>query len=329
MMHPFSDSPDAYEPSGKLQRNRQPADVPVVDHRPVLAIDILRGTNADLVLCCLSMVISLGFAGVGAFEMTDDDFVALVTLQSITSVAALSFTLCHIWRDCSMCKATDAATPSFEYCGFIAVFFVMAVGFAAYVLFEVAEWQDFYALTTVWVTVSAIVTSKTIRDRGFANRYSQLSLDGHSEHVMELASLCRDSLAFHLFMIVTGVLSVLIGVGGVWMFDKNDISLVIKLFLTLCYFWCLGSVVHVGKLLHERADPAKAREMSEQIGFQILVVLSTVVSFVVPLIVVLVLPRLPEPKRMYLLGGIGFMVFNSIFLVKHIRQRGMLLNLIG
>jgi len=312
------------QPESEIKGSQSVVLYPTVDMRHSVALSLLRGSDAHLTLCCLSMVMSLVIAVVGIARMTDDEVKRIIAIQAVVFLMAQAFWLTRVWRDWTLSTESETAKPSVFYVSLVACLFTLAVVLVIYCLEVVIDWHGFYVISSLWVMFSAVMLSKAVRDRDFANKSLQhpvQDVQGHSEHLLHVVATCRDSLVDRVLTWFSAVLAVSMTLGFMWTWDSESMMIIIKAFMTLCTFWSEGSTFHLAKLLHDRADPNKKRELREQLGFQILVVFSTIVSYTVPLIVVVVLPDLHASKRFYLLCGLGFMMSTAFFLVKHVRDQ--------
>jgi len=289
----------------------------VVDVRHELAMALLRGSHADLGLCCMSMLLSLGFAVAGVVAMTDNEEERIIAVQSVAFLMAQSFGLSRVWRDWSMCNDSDIAKPSYIYLGFVVTFFILAVTGATYSVARVVEWHSFYVLALAWVTASAIMTSKAVRDRDFATKFI---LRPEAASQLDIVWICSGSHVYQIVVWISAVFAVATTLISMWTWETESMKLEMKGFFFLCVFFAQGSTFHLGKLMHDRADPLKARELRKHIPFQIVVVLSTAVSYIVPVVVVCFI-ELGTAKRFFLLVGLAFMMCTSFFLVKHAKDR--------
>merc|ERR1719152_135352 len=108
-------------------------------------------------------------------------------------------------------------------------------------------------------------------------------------------------------------------IGMMWTWEEDVMVVERKGFISVCVLWCEASFFHFAKLVRDRADPLKARELRTQCAFQALVVISSLASFCILLGGVFIMP-LDLPKKFYLAVGSGFMLSTAFFLAKHIRD---------
>merc|ERR1712232_1472638 len=92
-----------------------------------------------------------------------------------------------------------------------------------------------------------------------------------------------------------------------------------KGFISVCILWCEASFFHLAKLVRDRADPTKAKELRPQRAFQALVVFSAIGSFCTLLGGVCIMP-IELPKKFFLAVASGFMLSTAFFLAKHVRD---------
>jgi len=292
----------------------------VAEMRHALASAVLRGSDLTIGLSCASMVLSFGVSVVGVVAMTDIQVEQIVTVQSVAFLIAQSFVVSRTWRDWSLCQVTDLARPSPVYAATVGMFLFVAVGMSLYCMAVIVKWHGFYVLSLLWVSISAVLSSKAVRDRDFAKRSLLQLSEQNSEGGDEIMGVCSNSPEYQA--VVWGSAAFAVGTTLVllWSWEEDIMELTMKGFFTLCVFFSQGSTFHLGKLMHDRADPIKSKELQEHVPFQVVVVASSIVSYIVPLLVVC-LTTLETSKRFFLLTGLGFMMSSSFFLVKHSKDQ--------
>lgn len=297
-----------------------------------LAKCIQRGSDLDSFLGCGSMIAAFGFAVVGVMTMTDDGKERTIAIQAVAFLIAQAFALSRAWRDWSLCKdrlGADTAKPSLLYVAMIAIFFVASVGFSVYSLASVVEWHGFYVVTLLWVSCSSLLASKAVRDRDFGKKFVQLTESAeNTDGLIEILSFCVKSPVYQVVVWGSSAFAVGTTLVLMWSWDDETMELVMKGFFTLCVFFSQGSTFHLGKLMHDRADPIKSKELQEHYPFQFTVVLSSIVSYIVPLLIACYVD-METSKRFILLAGIGFMMSSSFFLVKHAKDHNELKELMA
>jgi len=151
----------------------------------------------------------------------------------------------------------------------IAVFFVVAVTFACYSLAVAVEWHGFFIVSLLWVMVSSFLASKAVRDRDFAKKTTSRLVETDSEQLPDIMWACTKSPVYQIVVWSSAVFAVGTTLIFMWSWDEDNMEPVMKGFFSLCVFFGQGSTFHLGKLLHDRSDPIKARELQENIPFQV------------------------------------------------------------
>jgi hypothetical protein len=125
---------------------------------------------------------------------------------------------------------------------------------------------------------------------------------------------------YRVLVVVSALLALGVMLGLMWSWGSNIMAIERKGFVSVCVLWCEVSAFHLCKLIRDRADPIKSRELRTQLPFQLLVIASSIASFGLLLGGVLIMP-LDLPKRFFLLIGSGAMLSTAFFLAKHVRDR--------
>merc|ERR1712224_281817 len=162
-------------------------------------------------------------------------------------------------------------------------------------------------MSLLWSTVSALCLSKAVRDRSDAAIATKLAAESHQDNLHEMLDRCKGTLEYRVFVWISAVVAVALMLGMMWTWEEEIMVLERKGFISVCVLWCEASFFHLAKLVRDRADPDKAKELQPQRAFQALVVLSSVGSFCVLLGGILFMP-LDLPKKFYLAVGSGFML---------------------
>merc|ERR1712183_1191331 len=169
-------------------------------------------------------------------------------------------------------------------------------------------------------TVSTLCLSKAVRDRNDAAISLNVPIEQKPERLPDILRICQGTLEYQALVWTSAVVAVAAMLGLMWTWEADSFAIERKGFITVCVLWCEASSFHFAKLVRDRADPVKAKELKKQIPFQVLVALSSVSSFVTLLIGVCVMP-LDTSKRLFLFTGCGFVLSTAFFLAKHVRDR--------
>eukprot|EP00931_Biecheleriopsis_adriatica_P095743 TRINITY_DN69356_c0_g1_i1.p1 TRINITY_DN69356_c0_g1~~TRINITY_DN69356_c0_g1_i1.p1 ORF type:complete len:344 (+),score=59.51 TRINITY_DN69356_c0_g1_i1:142-1032(+) len=262
---------------------------------------------------------------VGIYLMMDEITTtkAVLAVQSILFLVAQAFTLTRVSRDWSMFGITDLAKPSLAYLVQVAGMFIIALGLAIYACFDVVqieEWRGFYGISLLWVTISALCLSKAVRDRADAQRSSELPAEAHEVQFALISRACSGSLEYRVLVVACALLGLGVMLGLMWRWDNETMAIERKGFISVCVLWCEVSAFHLCKLIRDRADRNKTKELRQQLPFQLLVIISSLASFGLLIGGILAMP-LDLPKTFFLLIGSGCMLSTAFFMAKHVRDR--------
>jgi hypothetical protein len=277
------------------------------------------------------MAASCGLAMGGILLMTDDDVTRVLTVQSIIFLVAQAFTLTRVSRDWNTFNIGNTARPTLAYFVQVVAFFIVALGLSIYSLARsvsgVVEWQGFYAMSLLWTTVSALCLSKAVRDRNDAGIFAKLPVESQAEQFPDVLRICNGTLEYKVFVWMSALASLGAMLGIMWTWDAEVMAVERKGFVSVCVLWCEASSFHLAKLVRDRADPMKSKELRTQLPFQALVVIASVSSFSVLLGGIFLMP-LKTPKKVFLVVGSGFMLSTAFFLAKHVRDQLELKNVL-
>lgn len=263
--------------------------------------------------------------------MTDDDVTRVLTVQSIIFLVAQAFTLTRVSRDWNTFNVDDTAKPTSAYFVQVVVLFIVALGLSIYSLIRsvrgMVEWQGFYAMSLLWTTVSALCLSKAVRDRNDASIFAKVPIESQEEHFPGVLRVCHGTLEYKIFVWMSAVAAVGAMLGIMWTWDAEVMAIERKGFVSVCVLWCEVSSFHLAKLVRDRADPIKSKELRMQLPFQALVVISSACSFSVLLGGIFLMP-LKTPNQVFLTVGAGFMLTTAFFLAKYVRDHLELKNVL-
>jgi len=289
----------------------------------VSAIALLRGSDANFALCCASMAASSALAVAGIILMADQNVKRVMAVQSIVFLVAQGFTLTRVSKDWHTFGKTESARPTLAYFGQVIAFFVAAFGFSVYSLVTsvaVVEWQGFYGMSVLWATVSTLCLSKAVRDRSDAQIWRNHLGEVQEAHLSGILRACQGTLEYQICVWISAVVAVGLMLGLMWTWGAEVMAIERKGFISVCVLWCEVSSFHLAKLIRDRSNAEKAKELRQQIPFQVLVGLSSLLSFGALIVGICVMP-LETPKRFYLVVGSGFMLSTAFYLAKNVRDR--------
>lgn len=294
------------------------------------ALRLLQGTNANFAVCCVSMAASLGSSVLSLTLMVTNDGMEdrwswterkTAALNSLLFLVAQAFTLAKVARDFWFFKASDLGRPTRAYFFQVALFFVIALGFALEILHTmpaVIEWRCLFLVALLWAAVSAMCLSKAVRDRADSHRYAELGPEHHSESLSDMHALIHGTVEYRVVVWLAATSALLLLLGLVW--SWNSLAIERKGFVTVAALWCETSCFHFAKLVRDRGDPARAKDLNLQLPYQAMVCASMLGS-TGGLVGGAVAMPLDLPKRLFLITASGFMVTSAALLAKHVRDQ--------
>lgn len=302
------------------------------------ALTLLRGTLLNHVLCVMAMVVSLTSSCVVYVAMANGDrIVVTMTTMSLLFLVSQAFTLSKVSRDRKMAAMANPETaagmaceflrPTREYQAQVLGFFLASVGFAVYSLSLVdveLEWYGSASLSMLWVLVSSLCLSKSVRDRNDAKIWAataETDASAQTQNLRHVVRVCSGTPEYVLFVWTAFLASSLLTLAWTWVgFDSEQLAVERKAFLSLGLIFNMTSCFHMAKLVRDLQHAEKALELKRQLPFQVLVIASFAVSLLVPLGAVLVMPLRFEQRTFLLVGQL--MTANvSLNLAKLVRDR--------
>merc|ERR1712046_244993 len=119
---------------------------------------------------------------------------------------------------------------------------------------------------------------------------------------------------------LSAFLSVSLMLGIMWSWSDKILVVERKAYFSGMILWSLVSSFHLAKLVRDRADPVKSKELKTQIPFQVLVVASSVLSLGALLGGAFAMP-LEFRQTLFLSTGTCFTTTSAFYLAKHVRDR--------
>lgn len=275
------------------------------------AVSLLRGTFANHVLCCSAMICSLCLTVAGYIIMTDGDSCGrTLTLMAVCYIVSQSFTVAKVSRDRLMAGSReedkqselDFLRPTPQYVVQVLCFFALACLIFAYAvtLLDInSEWFAFVALVFIWLLVSILCLTKSIRDRKDASTFGAVAVARQPGKLRRVIEISIGTLEYRILVRSAFAVSVLFTLIWIW---KADIVVERKGFLSLALIFNVSAGFHMAKLLRDLKDQEKARELRSQTAFIFMVVASFVISLLVPVVGICVMP-LEIEQRLFLLVG--------------------------
>jgi hypothetical protein len=213
--------------------------------------------------------------------------------------------------------------PTRSYLFQVAGFFLLSLIGAIYALARIRvqrEWYGFAGLGLLWVLVAALCVQKSMRDRRDADNYSAMPLEKHDEQLPHLIEMCTGTPEYRALVWSTFPVALLLTLGWTWLgFPGSQLPVERKGFLSIALIFNAVSCFHVAKLVRDRANPAKNKELAQQFAFQGMVVSSFVLSLSVELVALMVMP-LEAQQRFFLCAGQLMTANTALNLAKLVRD---------
>lgn len=274
------------------------------------AVSLLRGTNANHILCCVAMFCSLCFSVVGYVLMTEGNACSrALTLMAICYLVSQAFTLAKVSRDRMIVSGTrivssdlELLRPTPQYTIQVICFFFLALATFVYAiaLLEIdSHWYGFTALAFIWVLVCIFCLTKSIRDRKDASIWAALDPASQPGQLQRVVDNSIGTLEYRMLVRASFAVSVVASLIWIW---NSDLAIERKGFLSLALLFNATAGFHIAKLLRDLKDTVKARELRSQVAFMLMVVSSFTVSLIVPVVAICVMP-LEIQQRLFLLVG--------------------------
>lgn len=297
------------------------------------ALELLRGSDANFGLCCVSTALSLLAAGVGIISMEQDKEVRsdtarmtqIFAFQSIVFLLSQGFTVAKSLRDYHLGSLDSMADvkPSNAYMVQVMLFFVLALVCSFYSLVALAispEWQAFFAMIILWLMLNVLCLSKAIRDRHEASTFGGLPLHSQASRLQHIWAMSNGTKEYMAMLWLSAIASVSLMLGIMWSWSDQILVVERKAYISGMILWSLVSSFHLAKLVRDRADPLKSKELKTQLPFQVLIVASSVLSLAALLGGAFFMP-LELRQRLFLLTGTCFTTTSAFYLAKHVRDR--------
>eukprot|EP00746_Dinoflagellata_sp_MGD_P074038 gnl/MRDRNA2_/MRDRNA2_29961_c0_seq1.p1 gnl/MRDRNA2_/MRDRNA2_29961_c0~~gnl/MRDRNA2_/MRDRNA2_29961_c0_seq1.p1 ORF type:complete len:366 (+),score=54.62 gnl/MRDRNA2_/MRDRNA2_29961_c0_seq1:86-1183(+) len=306
------------------------------------AVALLRGSRANHILCCVAMVISCILSVSGFMMMTKDDGTSRALLMvSMAFLISQTFTLAKASRDKGIAmralkdptkqEAMKVFVPTRAYLAQIVLFFFIALGCSLYSLSVIevdAQWYGFGVVDLIWLVVACFCLSKSVRDRHDASAWSKTEFTHVKQN--QLRQILQESagtLEYRIMVWLSFFAAVGFTLGFTWSSWMN-FSIERKGFLSVGLIFHASSCFHMAKLVRDRNDEFKAMELSKQVPYQIMVIVSFLLSWLIPLVGVCMM-GLSQEQLLFQLTGQLMTTNTTLNLAKVVRDKHEMLKLRG
>merc|ERR1712113_371811 len=136
---------------------------------------------------------------------------------------------------------------------------------------------------------------------------------------MGMTHIIRGTCMYKFFVWVACLGSTAMMMTLMWSWPKSSLNTDRKLLVTVGDLWCLTSVFHIAKLVRDKADRAKAKQLKKQVAFQVMILASMLGSSVVVVGAIYMMPLEP-PQKFFMICGTLCMLCTAFFLAKSVRD---------
>merc|ERR1712093_900435 len=183
------------------------------------------------------------------------------------------------------------------------------------------QWRGTLTLAMLWIMTSSLCLAKTVRDQRDAWLWDQIAEENRANHVERIAAAAAGSLPYKLLVWLSVIVSFALSMGWLWFGPEyGDVPTASKGLVSICYPFCAVCAFHLAKLVRDRADPVKKKDLDRQIPFQILSVTGFIIASVSFIVAVCTVEGATMPQRMFLATGGTYLTFSCLFLAKQVRD---------
>jgi len=313
------------------------------------AMDLLKGTLSNHIMCILAMMTSLAFTILGFVMMTDGHRsqcgMLIVTIFFLISAAVTSTKTSRDYHMASV--ALKNHQPSIEF-NFLrpaclevfqtSAFLVLAIAACVYSLTQVlveedstgrqnsAEWFGFAALAMMWILDSVCALSRSVHDRRDTAAWAATEKESRVKQLKYVLAMCGGTLDYCIITWVAFFVASVTYLVWVWAgFSSAELSMERKGLLSITLLYNVASSFHVAKLVRDRQQAAKMKHMSTQSTslqwpFQVMVVLNFLISIGVPVACIIGITTSTD-QMFFLLTGFFMTMNTTLNLAKMQRDR--------
>merc|ERR1711903_386460 len=137
--------------------------------------------------------------------------------------------------------------------------------------------------------------------------------DRMETRLQHILSTCSGTMELRAALWFGAVASVLLMLGTMWSWSEDVLAAERKGYFSGMVVFSLVSSFHLAKLVRDRADPIKMKELNNQIPYQALIVVSSVLAYGALLAGALVMP-LSIDHRLFVLTGSCFTTSAAFYL---------------
>jgi hypothetical protein len=293
-------------------------------------IQLLRGTFGNYVNCWASFATAMVLACIGFVMMADSAEVRALPFYATLFLVAQCMTLAKVARDQQMASAGgetlefEFLRPTNAYIVQVVAFFLAAVACVVHSLFTIQvseQWRGTLVLAMLWIMTSSLCLAKTVRDQRDASLWDQLPPESRCNHVERIVAAAGGSLPYKVLVWTSVLVSLALSMVWLWLGPEYaDLPVSSKGLISVCYPFCAVCAFHLAKLVRDRADPAKKKDLDRQLPYQFLIVAGFCVAGASLIAAVCTVEGATMPQRMFLATGGTYLTFSCLFLAKQVRD---------
>jgi len=295
------------------------------------SMKLLRGTFGNYVNCWTSFVASLIISCAGFVLMADTAEVRALPFYATLFLISQCMNIAKVSRDQQMAAVGGADIVEFEflrptraYTFQVVAFFLASVACVVHSLFAIDvndQWRGTLTLSMLWIMTSSLCLAKTVRDQRDSWLWDQLPEEKRAMHVERIAIAAAGSLPYKLLVWASVLISISLSMVWLWAGPEyKDMPTATKGLMTLCFPFCAVCAFHLAKLVRDRADPVKKKDLDRQLPYQFLVVAGFLIAAVSFIVSVCLVEGASMPQRMFLGTGGTYLTFSCLFLAKQVRD---------
>lgn len=214
--------------------------------------------------------------------------------------------------------------PTRAYIFQVIAFFLGALACVMHSLITIQvseQWRGTLVLAMLWIMTSSLCLAKTVRDQRDSWLWDQLAEENRSKHVERIVAAAAGSLPYKVLVWTSVLVSFALSMVWLWggpeykemPFGSKGLVTVFYPFLAVCAF-------HLAKLVRDRADPVKKKDLDRQVPYQFLVVAGFIIAAASFIAGVCTVEGATMPQRMFLATGGTYLTFSCLFLAKQVRD---------
>jgi len=281
------------------------------------AMDLLRGSIVNYIICFMAILTCIGFTFVGFILMTNGSGSSCgMLIVTIFFLIAQAGTLAKTSRDFKLAsvalkESTTAQSIEFQFLRptrlqlfQVSLFMLLSITACIYSLTQVQltdkhsagtgsksaeEWYGFAALAMLWVLDSTYCLTRAVHDRRDAIAWAKSEKESRVKQLKYVMGMCGGTLDYNFIVWLSFLASPVITMLCVWaVFSETELSVERKGLLSITLLYNIASTYHVVKLLRDRRQARRLKlsstqSSSLQLPFQLMVTVNFLISVIVPI----------------------------------------------